>query len=127
IPVACNSHTQTQTITTTFRIDLMLEAIGMYRLIRCNATPTRISTTTRLIKGILQCSSHGTEQSPARCRSSARIASNRQNLLQPGHAYPIPGESSQQRGVALPVHYESRRRKPLRGLPTDKKRLNKCE
>src|ERR1700722_16059576 len=52
IPVACNTQTPTATTTTTFRIDLIAEAMGIYRLIRYNATPTMISTTTRFIKGI---------------------------------------------------------------------------
>src|SRR6185369_1047308 len=39
-PTACSSQTQTPTTTTTFRIDLIDEAIGMNRLIRYNATPT---------------------------------------------------------------------------------------
>src|ERR1035437_6970811 len=51
-PVACNSQTQTTTTTKTFRIVLILEAMGMYRLIRYNATPTIINTTTRFSKGI---------------------------------------------------------------------------
>jgi hypothetical protein len=52
-PVAWSSQTQTMTTITTFRIDLMLDAMGRYRLIRCNATPTMISTMTIFSNGIL--------------------------------------------------------------------------
>jgi len=38
--------------TTAFRIDLILEAIGMKRLISHNATPTTTNTTTMFINGI---------------------------------------------------------------------------
>src|SRR5208283_593810 len=57
-PTACNSQTQTAMTTTTFRIVLILEAIGIKRLISHNATPTIISTTTKFIKGMLLGSSH---------------------------------------------------------------------
>jgi hypothetical protein len=43
---------QTITTTTTFRIDLMLDAMGIYRLIRCNSTPAIINTITIFSKGI---------------------------------------------------------------------------
>jgi hypothetical protein len=43
---------QTATTTTTFRIVLMLDAMGMYLLIRYRATPTTINAITRFIKGI---------------------------------------------------------------------------
>jgi hypothetical protein len=62
-PTACNTHIATTTTTTTFRIDLMLEAMGMKRLIRPNATPTTTSTMTRLIKG-MSCSPINTEGNP---------------------------------------------------------------
>jgi hypothetical protein len=52
-PTTCSSQTQTQITTTTFRIDLMLEAMGIYLLIRYKATPTTTSTTTRFSRGIL--------------------------------------------------------------------------
>ena len=64
-PVACNSHTQTTTTTRTFRIVLILEAMGMYRLIRYNATPTIINTTTRFTKGIFVLLQSRKEQSVA--------------------------------------------------------------
>jgi len=51
-PTACNTQIPTATTTTTFRMDLILEAIGMYRFIRYNATPTITSAMTRFIKGI---------------------------------------------------------------------------
>jgi hypothetical protein len=51
-PTACSSQTQTATTTTMFKIVLMLEAMGIYLLIRYNATPTTINTTTRFSKGI---------------------------------------------------------------------------
>src|SRR5580704_15483679 len=57
IPVACNNQTHTPTTTTTFRIDLMAEAIGIYRLIRYKPTPTIIRTMTRFTKGMLLYSS----------------------------------------------------------------------
>src|ERR1019366_2179085 len=55
-PTAWSSHTQTATTTTMFKMVLMLEAIGMYLLIRYKATPTTINTMTRFSNGILQCS-----------------------------------------------------------------------
>jgi hypothetical protein len=39
-----------------FKMVLMLEAMGIYRLIRYKATPTTINTMTRFSNGILQCS-----------------------------------------------------------------------
>jgi hypothetical protein len=51
-PTACNSQTQTATTTTMFNMVLMLEAMGIYLLIKYNATPTTINTTTRFSKGI---------------------------------------------------------------------------
>jgi hypothetical protein len=48
---------QTATTTTMFRIVLMLEAMGIKRLISHNPTPTMIKTTTRLISGTFLCSS----------------------------------------------------------------------
>ncbi len=52
IPVACSSQMQTTTTTTIFKIVLMLEAMGMYRLIKCNPTPTTINTNTMYRIGI---------------------------------------------------------------------------
>src|ERR1022692_3873291 len=66
-PVACNSQTQTTTTTKTFRIVLILEAMGMYRLIRYNATPTIINTTTRFSKGIFLLLQSRMVQSVAQC------------------------------------------------------------
>jgi hypothetical protein len=43
---------QTATTTTTFRIVLMLEAMGTNLLINHNATPTTISAKTMFIKGM---------------------------------------------------------------------------
>src|ERR1022692_4642741 len=57
-PTAWSSHTQTATTTTIFKMVLMLEAMGIYRLIRYKATPTTINTMTRFSNGILQCSWH---------------------------------------------------------------------
>jgi hypothetical protein len=53
-PTAWSSHTQTATTTTMFKMVLMLEAMGIYRLIRYKATPTTINTMTRFSNGILQ-------------------------------------------------------------------------
>src|ERR1017187_7947125 len=55
-PTAWSSHTQTATTTTMFKIVLMLEAMGIYRLIRYKTTPTTTNTMTRFSNGILQCS-----------------------------------------------------------------------
>jgi len=51
-PVACKTQIPTATTTTTFRIVLMLEAMGMKRLISHNPIPTTISAMTRFIKGM---------------------------------------------------------------------------
>src|SRR5450755_2633448 len=53
-PTAWSSHTQTATTTTMFRMVLMLEAMGIYRLIRYKTTPTTTNTTTRFSNGISQ-------------------------------------------------------------------------
>src|ERR1043166_3278053 len=71
MPVACNSHTQTTTMTTTFRIVLMLEAMGTYRLMRWSPRPTRINITTRFSKGILLFLPAEGMQSVAQCRRGA--------------------------------------------------------
>lgn len=68
-PVACSSQTQTTMTTTTFNIVLMLEAIGIYLLIRYNATPTMINTTTRFNKGIFLLLQPRKEQSVAQMPS----------------------------------------------------------
>src|ERR1035441_9180935 len=51
-PTSCSSQTQTAHTTTMFKMVLMLEAMGIYRLTRYNATPTTINMTTRFSKGI---------------------------------------------------------------------------
>jgi hypothetical protein len=56
-PVACNTQMQTKTTTTTFRIVLMLEAMGIYLLIMYNAIPTMTNTMTRFTKGMFLYSS----------------------------------------------------------------------
>jgi hypothetical protein len=52
-PVDCKTHTQTATTTTTFRMVLILEAMGMKRLISHNPIPTIISAITIFINGTL--------------------------------------------------------------------------
>jgi hypothetical protein len=63
-PATCNSQTHTTTTTTTFRIVLMLEAMGINLLINHSATPTTINTTTMFIKGIIFCSSRERRSNP---------------------------------------------------------------
>ena len=62
-PTTRNTQIPTATTTTTFRMVLMLAAMGMKRLISHKATPTTIKATTRLIKGIL-CSSEKQRSNP---------------------------------------------------------------
>jgi hypothetical protein len=52
-PAACKTQTETATTTTTFKIVLMLDAMGMKRLIKYNPMPTTIKAITIFIKGIL--------------------------------------------------------------------------
>src|SRR5579864_7217820 len=51
-PTARNTQIPTATTTTTFRMVLMLAAMGMKRLISHSATPTTIKASTRFTKGI---------------------------------------------------------------------------
>src|SRR5260370_29995971 len=52
-PVTCKPQPPTATTTTTFKIVLMLDAIGIKRLISHKATPTMMRAMTRFIKGII--------------------------------------------------------------------------
>ena len=53
-PATCSNQTQTTTTTTTFRIILMLDAMGMKRLIRCKITPTMTNKITTFNNGIFK-------------------------------------------------------------------------
>src|SRR5579864_4921683 len=53
-PMACNTQTATHTTTTTLRILLMLEAMGIKALISHKTTPTTTSGMIKSIKGMLK-------------------------------------------------------------------------
>jgi hypothetical protein len=57
-----------------FKMVLMLEAMGIYRLIRYKATPTTINTMTRFNNGILQVLLGSGRSIPMPNREAARSA-----------------------------------------------------
>jgi hypothetical protein len=75
-PAIRKTQIPTATTTTTFRIVLMLAAMGMKRLISHNATPTTIKATTRSTKGIFVFLAEGEEQSTARWLETERSSSH---------------------------------------------------
>ena len=72
-PATCNSQMQTHTTMTAFRIDLMLEAMGINRLIKYSPTPTMINVTTIFSRGILFFLPSRKVQSAAQSERTRRI------------------------------------------------------